>query len=264
MLSLVNVILFLQGNAQVKVETVVKPNNYTADWVQMIDLSQPPEAQLHIADSDRGVGFVIERRDKGTYVKAAAGTEGSGFLYDQNSKFMIYPTPYISHNGDGTSEGKSLAVVGTQGNVGIGTWTPTTKLHVEGNIFASGDITANGSCCPSDLRLKANIQPLSYGLKELIKLNPVSFYYNGLANSPLNVLHFGLIAQELNQLVPELVSKGNSTCTDDPYLQIRESEIKYIIINAVKEQQQMITDLKKELSEVHMELDALQKLVYEK
>ncbi len=60
----------------------------------------------------------------------------------------------------------------------------------------------DGTINTSDRRDKENIQPLSYGLDEVMNLNPVSFTWKNdeEANSKL-----GLIAQDLLQIIPEVV-----------------------------------------------------------
>lgn len=64
----------------------------------------------------------------------------------------------IDTNG-GASNRRPLALQYGQGNVGIGTLTPSEKLEVSGNILATGGITAYSS---SDIRLKQNLHKLNY------------------------------------------------------------------------------------------------------
>ena len=58
------------------------------------------------------------------------------------------------------------------GNVGIGSTmaTPSVKLQVDGDIMATGSIT------PSDKRLKSNVSSMEYGLKEILMLNPKTYF----------------------------------------------------------------------------------------
>src|SRR2546428_438069 len=56
------------------------------------------------------------------------------------------------------------------GNVGIGTTSPSQKLHVVGNICATGTI---GAC--SDARFKKNVEPVGGALGLVQKLRPVRF-----------------------------------------------------------------------------------------
>lgn len=55
------------------------------------------------------------------------------------------------------------------GRIGIGTTIPTEKLHVVGNIIATGTIT------PSDIRIKENILDTVHGLKEINLLQPKTY-----------------------------------------------------------------------------------------
>jgi len=67
-------------------------------------------------------------------------------------------------------------------------------------------VAPNGSAGPpSDARLKDNITSLESGALEKIEgLNPVTFYFK---NNP-DSLRYGLIAQEVEEVIPELVSES--------------------------------------------------------
>jgi len=130
------------------------------------------------------------------------------------------------------------------GNVGIGNGSPQEALDVSGNIIASGSIT------PSDKRLKSDVTKFKLGLDEVLQLNPVNFKYNGKGNTISGDQHIGLIAQELREVVPSLVNEytyedvEEATLSEDykikatdNFLAIKESELKYLLINAIKEQQ---------------------------
>ena len=95
----------------------------------------------------------------------------------------------------------------SEGNVGIGTASPSQKLHVSGNILATGAITAGSA---SDARLKTNIQPLSAEAAKRIvmALNPVTFTWNEKATELYNQYKgddLGMIAQEVEPYLPQAV-----------------------------------------------------------
>jgi hypothetical protein len=100
------------------------------------------------------------------------------------------------------------------GNVLIDTTTDITgyKLNVNGNTFVTGNILATGEITTysaSDERLKTNIIPLQNATDIISKLNPISFNWNDRAKE-LNSAkddrnNFGLIAQEVEKTLPELV-----------------------------------------------------------
>jgi hypothetical protein len=95
-----------------------------------------------------------------------------------------------------------------------------------GTVYSNAGTLTNTN--PSDYRLKNTIKPLTYGLNEVMKLNPKSFYYNDNATN----LKYGFIAQEVKEVMPDLARKleGNSD-----YLGLETEGIFVTLVNAVKE-----------------------------
>ena len=117
-------------------------------------------------------------------------------------------------------------------NVGIDNVTPGYKLTVGDNAFCDGDswLTA------SDRFSKKDIQDLSqYGLATIQQLRPVFFKYK---SDTKQKIHLGLIAQEVVQIIPEVVTEVN-----DKYA-IDYPQIIPVLINALQDQQGMINMLK--------------------
>jgi Chaperone of endosialidase len=133
-----------------------------------------------------------------------------------------------------TSGAPAMAITGN--NVGIGTLAPTQKLHVIGNILASGTIT------PSDKRLKSNIKDVQYGVKELLKLKPVSYTkkFSLDKDEKGEIKEFGFIAQDLQKVIPELVTENGA----DKLLAINYMSLIPLLVKAIQEQQQQIEVLK--------------------
>ncbi len=84
------------------------------------------------------------------------------------------------------------------GNVGIGTVSPSYKLDVNGTIRGYG-ITDS-----SDIRLKHDVQPLQNDLDKILNLQGVSYYWND-AETHGDRKQVGVIAQEVEKVYPELV-----------------------------------------------------------
>ncbi len=61
------------------------------------------------------------------------------------------------------------------------------------------------SCSASSIRFKENINDLTYGLEDVLKLHPVSFNFKPEMNMGSN-RQLGFIAEEVERLIPELVS----------------------------------------------------------
>jgi len=123
------------------------------------------------------------------------------------------------------------------GNVGIGTTAPTTKLYV------NGDITANSIAGTSDIRFKINIRPVKNALNKVKALRGVYFNWNQKAFPEKEFGEgdeLGFIAQEVEQIVPEIVSKDK---TKDAYRSIKYDKLVALLVEAIKEQQKQIDSL---------------------
>jgi len=81
------------------------------------------------------------------------------------------------------------------GNVGIGTTTPSQKFHVIGNIAASGTVTANGVLLTSDRNAKENLTPLdSQAILAKVAALPITEW--NYKNDERDVHHIGPMAQD--------------------------------------------------------------------
>lgn len=101
--------------------------------------------------------------------------------------------------------------------------------------------SANGVIQTSDIRLKTDINELSYGLKDLMQLTPVSYKWKGNPGSA----KIGLIAQEVKKVIPEVVSGDEST----ENLGMNYAELVPLLINSIKELKKEVDELKKKLDE---------------
>lgn len=96
------------------------------------------------------------------------------------------------------SQTNTMALMG--GRLGIGTVTPSVELEVTGDIEYTGTITD-----VSDRRLKDNIRPLDEHGSMLDKLASVDTYSFTMKDDKAGRAEFGVMAQELEGIFPELV-----------------------------------------------------------
>lgn len=76
-------------------------------------------------------------------------------------------------------------------------------------LYANASINVNGTVYTSDARLKENIVPITNALNVIDALNPVSFdWKEGSSRGPMG--DFGLIAQEVEAVIPECVFEANT------------------------------------------------------
>ena len=89
------------------------------------------------------------------------------------------------------------------------------------------------------------------GLDEILKLRPVRYRYkeqNALGIKDHDA-HVGLVAQEVQKVIPEAVSADA-----EGYLIVNNDPILWAMLNAVKEQQAEIQELKSELAKLNARL----------
>ena len=130
------------------------------------------------------------------------------------------------------------------GNVGIGTTAPTDTLSVNGTASKPG----GGSWAVfSDERLKTIKGQFNSGLKAVMRLQPLRYVYNQNNALGLNSTgeHVGFGAQSLQLVIPEAVTE-----TDNGYLQVNNDPIIWTMLNAIKEQQKEIEQLRREVRQL--------------
>ena len=118
----------------------------------------------------------------------------------------------------------------SSGNVGIGTTDPAHTLHVDGNIYASGNVTAY-----SDARKKTNLQIIDNSLNKIEKINGYTYEKD-------NVRYTGLVAQEVLSILPEAVV-GNE---EDGY-GLAYGNMVGILVEAIKELSGKVKSLEEKL-----------------
>lgn len=132
-------------------------------------------------------------------------------------------------------------------------------IQASGQVDIRGNATVNGGIAvTSDLRKKKNISDLQYGLDEVLAMRPVSYEYTGESFTPTNRAYVGLVAQELAKIAPDFVStntlvernEDGEVLSTEEILQIHDSELKYILVKAIQEQQELIKDLEEKLNSI--------------
>ena len=130
------------------------------------------------------------------------------------------------------ASGNNIFVDTTNGRVGVGTTVPSTTLQVSGTITCT-DINST-----SDIKLKENIHSIDNPLDKVMQINGVGFRWKDTKEDAI-----GVIAQDIEEVIPELVKNNDHTKT------VNYNGLIGVLIEAVKEQQRQILELKAQLND---------------
>jgi len=203
---------------------------------------------------DRTASFGVAG-DNNTILGSAAGFRIAGsenvFIgaFAGNATTSGNLNTYIGYQAGSSSTGKRNVFIGASAGAGE---TGSNKLYIANSadtslitgdftaqeVFIDGDLTAT-TVLPSDINLKTNLIGIQSGLKLLSTLSAYYFNWNDIANKEYNYSkeeqQIGIIAQDVEKVFPQMVvtsSKG--------FKAVDYTKFSPIIIEAIKEQQQMI------------------------
>jgi len=128
--------------------------------------------------------------------------------------------------------GSNIFVDTANSRVGVGTTVPSTTLSVSGTITCT-DINST-----SDIKLKENIHSIDNPLDKVMQINGVGFRWKDTKEEAL-----GVIAQDIEEVLPELVKEN------DHHKSVNYNGLIGVLIEAVKEQQRQILELKAQLND---------------
>lgn len=137
----------------------------------------------------------------------------------------------------------------------VGSSTEEMRLESDGDLHVEGDVTAY-STTVSDIRLKDNVETIDNALDKVCKLRGVEYTWN--RGSRKDTKDLGVIAQEVEKVLPEIVKEKKMPLIDDSdtkYKSVDYEKITAVLVEAVKEQQAQIDELTTILEEVTKQLN---------
>jgi hypothetical protein len=191
-------------------------------------------------------GAALRLLDQGTSVGGIfVGTYGTYIFLNPNLNSGV-----VSDGNNGVeinTSGTTRMEVNSSGNVGIGTTNPGYPLDVNGAVRASAFYYS------SDERLKTNIATIasSTALADVLALNPVTFNWKNPAMGTSTQI--GFIAQEVQKVVPEIVSTNASTTMES----VDYARVTPLLVGSVQELDQKIEDQQTQINTQQQEIDTL-------
>ena len=239
-----------------------------------------PARTLHVLGAS-GIGTVMKLEGASgttTYLQLAyngATNAQSGYIgYDSSSNMTLFTNDTermrITSGGDMILQGVNSSKIhfyraysGDPSNVGMALFNTsgTTVVSLNGNgggiytaslgtgiVYSSGGLLTSTN--PSDERLKDNIENISWGLDEILKLRPVNYTWK---DDPIDQgIQYGFIAQEVQEVMPEAVKEfGEET----KYLGLEKEAIYVTLVKAIQEQQEQIKSLTEQVEALKSQIN---------
>ncbi len=241
--------------------------------------SPDANAKLHVVHNNFYAGYFTSNVNSTTTKVLRAEYTGTG-SYDARAVYGR-SVPVAGKGYGGEFIGGYIGIVGTATTAGTGLRSGVVATASGGSstiygILASGsggttnyagyfrgNVTVTGTFSnPSDENLKENVDSLRSVLPLVTKLNPITFTYKrDLQYRHMNLAsgtQYGFVAQDLETLFPDLVKieshpsveeqEGGSGGDPVVYKSVNSIALIPILVEAIKEQQKMIDDLKAQVN----------------
>jgi len=189
-----------------------------------------------------------------------ANTTGAGNIYvgynSGSSNTTDNNNIYIGNAGT-TGESSTIRIGGDTG-LGFGAQTKAFLAGVYGSTSSSGVpvyINSNGQLgtLTSSFRFKEQVRDMGDSTSALLKLRPVTFIYKPDYDDGSRTLQYGLIAEEVAQVYPELVAYG---ADGKPYT-VRYQYLSTMLLNEVQKQYRRAEAEAEEIKAQRQEIDGL-------
>jgi hypothetical protein len=161
------------------------------------------------------------------------------------------------------TEGNNNTALGYKADVSLTNLSNATAIGYNALVTESNSIVLGNSSVTniggyaswsnkSDRRIKKNIRDTQYGLATVMQLRPVE--YSLISNELKQV---GFIAQEVNKLVPEVITGIEGDLEKGEILGITYANLVPVLTKAIQEQQKQIDDLHQKLEAQGKKIDSL-------
>jgi hypothetical protein len=206
--------------------------NYGSNWSQAT--AGGSRVWCNVAMSSDGIR-IVGTSTTGVYISQDAGTTWNSISTSNVIGLSTLPNflkIYYTSNAAGTVINVATYTLSGGNIISSGSITAGGSMTAGGSITAGGDITAF-----SDIRLKNNIVTIDSALGKISALRGV--YYD---RKDMPGRKVGLIAQEVEEFVPEAVQTGSDTMKSIAY-----GNLVGLLVEGIKELSQRCTDLEKRI-----------------
>ena len=206
-----------------------------------------------------------------------------GFIISRNQSGFSSVIKTFFVGVDGSSASTGHFTIADMGQAVGGNAPKRLVIDSDGSVIIGGNISSNFKLdvlgdarktsggdhwnMVSDKRTKSNIKKINNSLDLITQLNPVEYNYNGLAGTKKGEYQIGVLAQELKEVAPFMVQEFTfeesdgilregedqdfeKSSTKSTYLSVNASALKWLLVSAMKEQQQIIENQNLQIKEI--------------
>lgn len=193
-------------------------------------LGPASNGNIFIGVGGSAVNDAADNVDNKAYVAAEDKLDGLNLRADKSTGFVQITAGGIAANNE-------VARFTSNGNVGIGTISPTYKLDVSGDINASGSVRTNGVQLTSDIRFKS----ISETIISIDNISTIKYEWKDGRDERI---HIGYGAQDVEKVLPDAVFTDKEGLKSVNYDEVHTYKLMQQE-RMIKDLQQQIEDLKK-------------------
>ncbi|MBQ9246137.1 tail fiber domain-containing protein [bacterium] len=240
------------------------PESSTGTWINLahpiiIEAKNKNEYSLFVGNDDNKDMFSL-KKEAGKYNLDFKSLEGSVKFNLQNGYIDINTVSSRATDSILNLTNGSMTI--TNGFISMGSSNPNADIYFPYDLYSAknikgafknirDDIQRLREGPSSDIRLKNVSGDSTAGLKEINALEVKNYTYK---KDEKKVPHVGVIAQQLQKIFPDAVSKD-----EEGYLRIRTEDIFYAMVNSIKELCKQLQDLTAKVTGLDKRITELEK-----
>ena len=170
-------------------------------------------------------------------------------LYFHNNGYLRF----ISEHGNDWQTGFE-SIVQSDWGIAIQVPSPNHTSPEAFKVYGNGMVEKNGSIIHSDSTLKTDIEPLGKHTDKLKQLKCFQYHLKADKKNPKPIKRFGLMAQDLEKVYPNLVFTNEKNLKSINYI-----ELIPVLIEVVKEQQAQLEAKEKQYEALVKRIEKLEK-----
>lgn len=242
--------------------TETPPTLYSNKWIASTTkkaLSYDGQINIGSSTSNRLLNIVAPSNAGARFLDTTNGVTFDMRAEDYQGFFGTFSNHQLRFQTNNTSR----LTIDTDGDIGIGTTSPSAQLHTTGSMrlegLSGGSLItdANGNVSvSSDERLKDIEGFYSAGLDEVLDLKPILYHWNATSGYDTKTLYAGFSAQNVQLVLPEAVGRNK-----DGFLTLSDRPILAAVVTAIRELWDMITGNTEKISELENRIEHLETLL---